>query len=188
LSSKSPGKKREEMAPPAPAGRITIARVVKPQGRHGELLAELHTDSSERFNELKRVWLWKDGGSEAEFTLRRSWQHKGRVVLSLESIDDISTAERWVGAEVQISVEQRVAAVAGHYFVSDLVGCTLYDSGHAIGRIESVEENAGGTLLHVRSSGAEILVPLAQEYIRQVDPNTKRINLELPEGLIDLNK
>jgi len=98
-----------------------------------------------------------------------------------------------VGLEVQIPLSERIALPAGTFYISDLVGCEIYerDSGKLIGRVRDVqfpgEELKGTPLLEVDSSHGEILIPLAQEICVQIDTATRRIEAVLPEGLRELN-
>src|SRR5438874_12190844 len=75
-----------------------IARIIRPQGRRGELLAEILTDFPEKFAERKQVWLSREDISEQrEYTVEDHWFHKGRVVLHFSGVDSISQAESLTG-------------------------------------------------------------------------------------------
>src|SRR3954469_20864662 len=86
---------------------ITIARVVKTQGRHGEVAAELHTDFPEKFAERKNLFALDADGKRRELRLEEFWSHKNYVVLKFAGVDSISDAEALVGSEIQVPREQR---------------------------------------------------------------------------------
>ena len=106
----------------------------------------------------------------------------------------MSDAEKLVGLEVQIPLSERISLPAGTFYVSDLVGCEVYerDSGKRIGQVRNVqfpgEELKGTPLLEVDSASGELLIPLAQEICVEIDTAARRIDVVLPEGLRDLNK
>ena len=105
---------------------ITIARVLGPQGRRGEVLAELHTDFPERFAERRQLSGLAADGSRRELQLEEHWFHKGGVVLKFAGVDSISDAERLAGWELQVPREQRAELEAGAAYVSEIVGCEVW--------------------------------------------------------------
>lgn len=172
---------------------ITIARVAKTQGRKGEVAAILLTDFPERFASRKRLFLLGEGqgGYEQrrEMELEDFWFHKGGVVLKFVGVDSISQAEELAGCEVQIPFEERAPLEDDAIYVSDLIGCTVSDSGREIGKIEDVQFGAGeAPLLRVRGeSDKEYLIPFAAAYIVKMAPAEKRLEMKLPEGLLELD-
>src|SRR3954468_18501013 len=168
---------------------ITIARVVKTQGRHGEVAAELHTDFPEKFAERKKLFaLDADGGKRRELQLDEHWPHKSYVVLKFAGVDSISDAEALVGCEIQVPREQRAEVEPGAAYVSDLVGCEVFDHGRAIGIVKDVQFGAGEAPLLVVSEGTkEALIPFAQEFVAAIDIEGKRVELNLPAGMLELD-
>lgn len=168
---------------------VTLARIVKTQGRMGGLAADLLTGIPDRFAGLDRLWLLHASGGRREFALRGHWPHKGRVVLELEGIGDLTAASAWVGAEVQVPASQRVPAPEGAYFISDLEGCRVFDRGKPMGEITAVEEVPGAAaLLHVAAPAGEVLIPFAAEFVESVSLAERRLSFRLPEGLLDINR
>jgi len=169
---------------------ISIARIVKPQGRRGEVAADLHTDFPQRFAERRNLWLLMPDGSRRSAELEGHWLHKGRVILKFSGVDDISAAQALAGCEVQIPRDQRAQPEAGSAYVSDLVGCRVHDtaSGRELGEVAEVVFGAGeAPLLLLRHGAREMLVPFAQEFLKSMDVAGKRIELTLPEGMTDLD-
>ncbi|MGH9351036.1 MAG: ribosome maturation factor RimM [Terriglobia bacterium] len=183
---------------------ITIARILRPQGRLGEVSAEIMTDFPDRFQKLSRVFLASEGapngakafeGSPRQFTLERAWPHKDRMILKLGGIDSIAQAEGLRGLSVVIPFEERVPLPANTYYWPDLEGCRVL-AGPAEARIEvgtvaAIEPTGGVSILHVshKSPGhEEILIPFAQEICREIDPEAKLIVIDPPEDLLELNE
>jgi 16S rRNA processing protein RimM len=166
---------------------ITIARVAKTQGRHGEVAAELHTDFPEKFAERKKLFALAADGERRELRLEEFWPHKSYVVLKFAGVDSITDAEALVGCEIQVPREQRAELDAGAY-VSDLVGCEVFDRERSIGEVKDVQFGAGeAPLLVVAQGSKEILIPFAQEFIAGIDIEGKRVEMKLPAGMLELD-
>lgn len=185
-----------------------LARIRRPQGRKGEVFAELLTDFPEKFADRRQLWLVADDAvarlagkkapTEPRFVPRpveliAHWLHKGGVVLHFAGVDSISQAEELAGLVVAIPRAERVSLGEDEAYISDLVGCTLFDvSGaepFAVGKIEDVDRSNGPVpLFVVRNAAGEVLVPFAKNYLRKIDLDAKRVEMALPEGLVDLNQ
>jgi 16S rRNA processing protein RimM len=176
------------------ANWVLLARIVRPQGRHGEVLADLFTDFPERFAERKRLLLRPparvplDGMQEA--TLESHWLHKGRVVLKFTHSHTITDAEKLRGFDVVIPREERMPLAGDAVYVSDLLGVRVIDVGRGgaedAGEITDVEpEGAGPAMLVVRTqTGDERLIPFVRAYLRKMDIEAKRLEMDLPVGLL----
>jgi 16S rRNA processing protein RimM len=173
------------LSPPIEDRFVTIARVIKTQGRKGEVAATLLTDFPERFESRRRLLVFR--GQRHEIELEDHWFHKGQVVLKFKGVDSISEAEPLVGCEIQIPSGERAILEEGTAYVSDLVGCTVYDGGALIGAIEDVEFGAGEAPLLVVRGAKDHLIPFALEYIKEISPADKRVEMALPEGMLDLD-
>ena len=201
--------------PATPEKWVWLARIRRPQGRRGEVFAEILTDFPEKFGERRKLWLL----DEAERTshpsgarvghprlldpadpfpaqsveLNHHWLHKGGVVLHFDGVDSISDAEKLAGKIVAIPREERAALGEDEVYIADLAGCLLVDVANpdapvTVGEIEDVERDAGPVaILMVRGAAGEVLVPFAKEYLRKIDVEHKRVEMVLPEGLVDLN-
>ncbi|HET8824433.1 MAG TPA: ribosome maturation factor RimM, partial [Terriglobales bacterium] len=167
---------------------ITLARVVKTQGRRGEVAVELHSDVPDRLHPGLRLFALAEDGSRRELKIEDTWPHKEFLVLKLAGVDSISEAEPLSGCELQVPRGERAQLEAGAAYVSDLVGCTLEDHGKDVGVISDVRFGAGeAPLLVVGSGKSELEIPFAQAFLVRVDLEGKRIEMNLPEGLLDVN-
>jgi 16S rRNA processing protein RimM len=187
---------------------IVLAHLLRPQGRKGEVLAELFTDFPERFDDQGRVFLAAPGFSGNATEAREAdvvafWlpvgKNQGRVVLQFAGIDTISDAESIAGLDVLIPREERLPLDDESVYISELVGCAVYDGATPVGVVEDVQfamTADGGRrlddaapLLAVNSvEGDEILIPFAKAFLVKVDTEAKRIEMRLPQGLIEVNR
>jgi len=170
---------------------VTIARIAKSQGRRGEVAADVLTDFPERFAERKRVFLTGEQERQ-QFEIEDWWQHKDRIVFKFLNVNSIAEAEELVGREVQIPQSERVQLEQGAFYISDLVGCEVWDYAaepRKIGSVESVEFGAGSApLLNVAGEEQQHQIPFAAAYIKEIDTAAKRLNLQLPAGLLEINR
>jgi 16S rRNA processing protein RimM len=199
----APGRSREaEMTAPEQAEAwVWLALIRRPQGRKGEVFADILTDFPEKFAERRRLWLLAGVGATSrpaatpaprEVELAAHWLHKGGVVLHFAGVDSISSAETLSGLTVAIPRAERAALGEDEVYIGDLIGCVLVDVAPAepvtAGEIEDVDRTAGPVaLLVVRSAAGEVLVPFAKSYLRKIDLKARRVEMALPEGLVDLN-
>ena len=174
---------------------VWLARIHRPQGRKGEVYADILTDFPEKFAQRRHLWLFKEGSpaDAREVTLVNHWLHKGGIVLHFSGVDSISAAEQLAGLIVAIPRAERATLADDEAYIGDLIGCTLIDVATAnempIGEIEGVDRTAGPVpLLILRGAHGEILIPFAKTYLRKIDLETRRVEMALPEGLVDLNK
>jgi 16S rRNA processing protein RimM len=185
-------------------GFITLARVVKAQGRHGEIAAEIHTDVPERFAVGMKLFALSSAGrakemlgqaakAERVLEIEGLWPHKGLLILKFSGVDSISDAETLIGAELQVPSKERAELEQGWTYVSDLIGCTLFDHGKEIGRIEDIQFGAGEAPLLIvagKAEGGNVAkydVPFAEAYLEGIDLVRRQVRLKLPEGMLEIN-
>ena len=184
---------------------------MRPRGNKGEVAAELFTDFPARLSSMKSIYLRKDAGEPRRVGLLNFWidrNHPGQGVFHFEGCGSIAEAESLRGLDVLLPIEERVELPAGHYFVTDLMGCTVFElpetttklaspagaaeeAPRVLGTVRDVffpgEGVAGTPLLQVETSAGEVLIPLAEEICARIDVAARRIEVHLPEGLKDLD-
>jgi len=182
-------------ASPAEAKWVAIALLGRPRGIRGELLSTPLSDSIERCQRLREVFLFRGDGFLAggqAFVVEELWDHRGRWVFKFQGIDSIPAAEELRGAEVRIPIEQRAPLEEGHYFVDDLVGCEVVDkaSGAVLGHVTAWREFGGPPLVEIAiERGREpILVPFAKSIFVEIDTAARRLVVDLPDGLVEVNQ
>jgi len=174
---------------------ITLARVVKTQGRHGEVAAEMHSDVPGRFAEGMKLFALpksqdlKAQGSRRELEVEDLWPHKGLLVVKFRGVDSMNDAELLIGSELQVPSAERAELDAGWTYVSDLIGCRVLDHAREIGRIEDVQFGAGEAPLLIVADGAgrKYDVPFAEAYLEGIDIAQRQVRMNLPEGMLELN-
>ena len=182
------------MVAPEESGEwITLAVVIKTQGRCGEVAVELHTNVPDRFRQGMRLWALAKDGQRRNVAIEDLWPHKSFLVLKFDGIETISDAEPLVGAELQLPRSERAELEPGWTYLSDLIGCRVFDGQREIGQIEDVQFGAGeAPLLVVRGKEQKAKlpyeIPFAEAYLDGLDLERKQVRMKLPEGLLDVNE
>lgn len=177
---------------------MLVARLIRPQGRRGELVAEILTDFPERFHERKRLWLIPPkhiGTRGREVELENFWFLRSRVVLKFRGIESINDAEGLRDYGVAIPAGERAPLAEGAVYARDLIGCRVIDlnaGGADVGEVADLDRGSSSTeLLVVRKrgdrAGDEMLVPFVRDYLVQIDTAKREIRMRLPEGLREIN-
>ena len=173
------------------SGFLAIACVLRPQGRRGEVLAQILSDFPSRFENLPRAFLDQPAGPPVPIAVERTWLHKGKVVLKFSGVDSIDSAESLRGRCILIPREEMIPLPAGQYYLWELEGCRVVVREAAgermLGTVSEIERIGGADLLHVSDGTREVLIPLAESICKRIDPADKLIVVDPPEDLLDLN-
>jgi 16S rRNA processing protein RimM len=169
---------------------VTLAVLGRTHANRGELTAVAMTSKPERFASLREAYLFSAAGDENEphrVEIESVWEHGDRLVFKFLGIDTISEAEIWKGAELRIPAGQRAPLEEGEFYFSDLVGCEVWDRklGDRVGVVAFMREFGGPGVLELDNG---LLIPFARAICVNIDPAARRIDVDLPEGLRELNR
>jgi 16S rRNA processing protein RimM len=178
----------------SPESWVLLAHIVRPQGRRGEVLADIFTDFPEHFAERQQLFLRPPEKSQVEamreVKVESHWLHKGRVVLKFAQVDSMTEAENLRDFDLVTPREARMPLSGDAVYVSDLLGMSVIDVSRGgstnAGEITGVEpEGAGPAMLVIRTqAGEELLIPFVRAYLRKIDIEGRRLEMDLPEGLL----
>lgn len=176
---------------------VTVAKVTKTQGRIGEVAAVLLTDFPERFSQPGPYFSLDKENRRREIQLDDHWFHKGQIILKAAGVDSITQAEKLIGVEIQVPLEQRIELEEGSIYLSDLTGCVVFDDGREIGKIQDVQFGSGEAPLLIVKAGVEkagvkneakeYMIPFAAEFLKELDVPHKRVEMKLPAGMLELD-
>jgi 16S rRNA processing protein RimM len=191
---------------------VIVAHILRPRGNKGEVAAELLTDFPQRLTQLHEVFLGHGDSEPRRHVTKSCWlsqNHRGQAVFHFEGFTSIADAEKIRGFDVLLPIEQRVTLPAGQYFISDLIGCSVFEiptspsvlssspyltpsAPSFLGTVRDVqftgEGVSGAPLLAVETSQGELLIPLAEDICTRIDIAARRIDVVLPDGLRELNR
>ena len=166
---------------------MTIAVLGRTHANRGEITGYPTTSKPDRFQGLREAWLFGESDEASRVEIESVWEHGDHLVFKFRHIDNISDAEIWQGAELRVPLADRAPLEEGAYYYSDLIGCEVWDckSGDRVGIVTAVQEFGGPGLLELDTG---ILVPYAKSICVNIDPAARRIDVDLPEGLRELNE
>ena len=193
---------------------VALARILRARGNKGEVAVELLTDFPQRLANVGEVFLADGAGKDEPYrvAVQSFWidrNHPGQAVFHFEGFGSIFEAEKLRGLDVLLPIEQRISLPAGQYFVSDLVGCSVFatsnqapvlaspacslgEAPELLGTVVDVQptgdQTSGTPLLVVDTHQGQLLIPLAIEICTMIDTAARRIDVNLPEGLRELNE
>jgi len=186
--------------PPESFDGLTLARLLRPWGRRGEIAAEILTDFPERLSALRQAWLADGRTPPRPANILSCRLHGGQAIFQFEGVTTIDDAEKLRGLELQVPLSERASLPRGRFYISDLIGCAVWEENSAapLGTVREVQplgppgqseaRAAASWMLAVETPQGELLIPLAAEICTRVDTAARRIDVRLPEGLRDLNK
>ena len=187
---------------------ITLAHLLRPQGRKGELLAELLTDFPEQLAGRTGLHIAPENFTGTPdharpCTITETWlpqgRNQGRIVLAIAGVTSITDAEQLAGFDLLVAPQDRAPLEDGAAYISDLVGCSLFDRDQLVGLVQDVEFptspdgrrrlDTASPLLVVTLAGSaeEVMIPFTRAFLRTFDPAAKVLHMNLPEGLVDVS-
>ena len=174
---------------------VTVARVLRPWGRRGEVAAEILTDFPQRLARRGLVWLFDGRQPPRAIKVLSCRIHLGQMVFHFDGVKSISDAERLRGVEVQLPMAERAPLGAGRHYIDELVGAMVWETGASepLGSVSGVVRISEGKdapeawILEISTPRGQLLIPLAADICTSINPPARRIEVILPEGLRELN-
>jgi 16S rRNA processing protein RimM len=171
------------------ASYISIARITKTQGLKGEVRIEQMLDDDRVFEAGRRVKAFATTSVERETEIQWFRRQHGRCVIKLRGIESIEEAEQLIGSEIRIPAGDLPEPKEGSFYTFQLKGCEVFAAdGEYLGTVTDVLDSGGVEILKVDRDQEETLIPFAHEYLKKIDVEGRRIEVDLPEGLRDLNR
>lgn len=162
-----------------------LGNVVKTHGLRGELVFFLDTDDPSFYNEMESVFI-EINGKLVPFFIEYIQLQGDRALVALEDVEDISAASELVGKSLYLSLTKLPKLPKGQYYYHDLIGFEVFDRDSYIGTVTEIFQIPNNHLLGVDHQGKEVLVPIEDKIIIDVDMEQRKISVRLPEGLINV--
>jgi len=163
---------------------VVIGLLRRAHGVRGEVSAQPVSDMPERFKALERV-LVRHGGTTREVAVEGVRRKGGSVLLKLEGVDDRTAAEALTGAEIGVGRNDVCPIPEGTYYVFDLIGCRVVGKDDRdIGLIDDVWKTPANDVFAVKTASGEVLIPVVQSVVKEIDLRRKIVRIEEIEGLL----
>ena len=163
----------------------------KVHGKHGELVITLDVDFLEECKKLESVLIQmnKTDTSLIPFFISKSqFQNNGTLRIKLDDIDDIVMAKNLVGKGVYIPSKQLPSLSGNKFYHHEVSGFKIIDINYGVvGKLNRILNYPRQAIFEIyNADDKEILIPVAEDIIQKVDRANQTIEVETPEGLIDL--
>ena len=169
---------------------IALAVIGRSRGNRGEVFLHPHFDIRDEDLEGQEVDVrWPDG-RRRRLRIASLWWHLDKSICRFEGCNTMGDAKALTHGEVFIARDRLQPLEEGEYFAADLIGCEArLPDGAAIGVVAAASDTAGHALLEIKAAGGrEILVPLAESIVVEIDLEARRVTIDPPEGLLELNE
>lgn len=162
--------------------KIKVGKIVNAVGLKGEVKVYNYSDSSEIYEITPEMYV----GSEL-LQIENVRLQKNMVILKLEGINDRNAAEAAKGRDIFITEDDLPELEEGEYYVRDLIGMTVEEDGNVLGKVTDVLQNTAQDVFEVeRNNGKQLLIPRVDEFVLDIDLDTRKIKVKLPDGLLEL--
>ena len=172
---------------------VLVGRIARPHGIRGQVIVTPDTDFvEERFAVGSTLWTRSSGAAEdgeERLTIASVRIHNGRPVIGFEGFSTIDDVQRLAGVELRVPEDALQPLGPGLFYQHQLVGCVVETvAGRVVGTVTRVDRGAAGSLLAVSGERSEVLVPMAEHICVEIDIGARRIRIDPPEGLLELNE
>ena len=164
-----------------------LGTIVSKYSYKGELLAKLDTDEPEVYEQLESVLL-DQGGALIPFFIQESQLHKSSLLrLKFEDVQDEATAEMLIGTEMFLPLTALPPLEGNRFYFHEVIGFELIDVREgSLGHITAINDQSNQALFVAEKEGKELLLPINDDILVKVDRANKQIQVQCPEGLVDL--
>ena len=166
--------------------RLEIGKIVNTHGLRGEVKVVPWTNTPDVFEDIEYVYV--KGKEEKKFEISNIKYQKNNIIVKLKGLDDITDAERLKNAVLTTDREQLPELSEGEYYIEDLIGCEIFsEEGKSYGRLDDVINTGSKEIYVVKRQGMkDLLIPVIDEVVLNIDIEAKKIIVRLMEGLEDL--
>jgi len=162
-----------------------LGEVVKTHGLRGEVSMFIDADFPEEYEELESVFLLQHG-KPVPFFIESIQINGNKALVKFEDVDSIESAAEIVKTKILLPLSSLPKLSEGGYYFHQLIGCKVYENDILIGEVQSIIDLNGNELLVIQEGEKEILIPMKDEILMMVDVSNKKIEVKLPDGLLDL--
>ena len=167
---------------------VLVGTIARTQGHRGQVILNPYTDFPEHRFAAGSVLHTRRGSDELTLRVTAMRLHQGRPVVSFDGVESMTAAESLAGLELRVPEADLTRLPPGTYYEHELVGCEVVTAaGHMIGLVRAVEGGSGVSRLVVGEGRGEVQIPLVAVFCRLIDVGARRIVVEPPDGLLDLN-
>lgn len=168
---------------------VLVGRIARPHGLRGQVVVNPETDFVEDRFKTGAVFCTRSARGEEQLTVTAARVQNGRPVIAFDGFSSVEDVERLAGLELRVPEEELQPLAEGMYYHHQLIGCAVETlAGERVGNVVRVNGGAAGSVLEVDGPRGEVLIPLVVEICVAIDVEAKRIRIDPPDGLMDVNR
>jgi len=164
-----------------------LGKIVKKYSFKGEVLAKLDTDEPDLYENLDAIFI-DLRGNLVPFFIESSQLHKSNLLrLKFEDVETEADAEALLKSDLYLPLDLLPKLDGNKFYFHEVIGFTIKDQNFGdVGIIKAINDSTAQALFEIDRNGVEILIPMNDEFIVKIDRDNKTIEVNVPEGLIDL--
>jgi len=165
-----------------------LGYVKKTANRTGEVIIFLDVDDPTAYQKLRCIFVDMSSGLVPFFVEKIRFRHHGEASVKLEGVDDEEKADLLKGKSLWLPLEQLPKLTGNRFYFHEVVSWHIFDeNGNDIGIIKDILDNSVQPLFQIiHPSGKEVLIPIHDDILKNVDRENQRIEVAVPEGLLEL--
>lgn len=166
---------------------VTVGRIVNSHGIRGELKVVPETDFPERFDKGNALIIVDSQNKQTPVTVQTSRLHKNMFILQFDQFSNINDVEKYKGSLLKIEAKEQQPLEEGEYYYHEIIGCKVVtEEGQELGLVSEVlTPGANDVWVVSLPKGKQLLLPVIDDVILEVDIANKTIRIHLMEGLME---
>jgi len=163
-----------------------LGKITKPHGFKGNLILHLETDEPELYETLESVFI-ETNGMLVPFFFEFAQPHsKGKLLVKFEDTTP-QEAEKLINKEIYLPLDTLPELDGTDFYYHEIIDFTMYDQTNTeVGVITGINDSTAQTLFEVEADGKQVLIPIVEDWILDIDRENKAILVQIPDGLIEL--
>ncbi|WP_445747545.1 ribosome maturation factor RimM [Polaribacter sp.] len=164
-----------------------LGKIVRKHSFKGEVVIKLDTDEPELYQEMESVYV-DFGNNLVPFFIEKSSLNKGNQLrVHFEDVNSEADADAILKSDIYLPLTMLPKLTGDQFYYHEIIGFTVVDiSFGEVGIIVYINDKAAQPLFEIDRDGKEIFIPMVDEFIKKVDRANKTIEVQTPEGLIEL--
>jgi 16S rRNA processing protein RimM len=164
-----------------------LGKIAKKFSFKGEVLAYLDTDEPELYQNMESVFV-DFNDNLIPFFIEHSSMHKNDFLrIKFEDVDDEIAADELLGQSIYLPLKMLPKLEGNKFYYHEVIGFNIEDKRHGIiGRIVSINDSAAQPLFEVINGDKEMLIPMIDQFLVEIDRKGKTVKMDLPDGLDEM--
>lgn len=166
---------------------FNLGHVSKAYSFKGEVILLLDSDNPKHYHKLESVFVEINNSLVPFFITRSSIHNKPQFLrVKFEGVDSEQKAKNLIGKQLFLPLQMLPKLPKGEFYIHDLIGFEIFENDSLIGKVNEIYDLPNNRMFEVNYMGKDVLIPYRDEVLLNIDADSKRINVELPEGLLDV--